>query len=204
MRTGRILLAAAVLGSGLLAAAGMPAQESMDSIMEKARAQAQEIEKLKKVLNEEPDQNVRLAAFNLMVENGDPTMRAVAIEAGLASADALLQAAAFKEAIMSLDRIHLELGVDGGASQEIQEKSRAYLAKNGDVLVLDLDKKDPKNGTFSGSGRLKGEVTGTHLTYVRGYGSGVLELKDDDAVSGKVTLRVSGSNLEFLASGKIR
>ena len=203
MRARRMLLAAVTLGSALLVVAGVPAQESMDSIMEKARAQAQEIEKLKKVLNEEPDQNVRLAAFNLMVENGDPTMRAVAIEAGLASADSLLQAAAFKEAIMSLDRIHLELTVDGGASQEIQEKSRAYLAKNGDALVLDLAKKDTKNGTFSGAYGFKGEVTGTHLTYVKGRDNGTLELKDDDAVSGEITV-YAGGYLQFLASGKIR
>jgi hypothetical protein len=135
-------MAAAALGSGLLAAAGAPAQESMDSILEKARAQAQETEKLKKILNEEPDQNVRLPAFNLM-------------------------------------------------------------AKNGDALVLDLARKDRKAGTFSGSGGFKGEVTGTHLAYVWGRGSGMLELKDDDAVAGEVTVYYRG-NLEFLAGGKIR
>jgi hypothetical protein len=203
MYTRNALTAIVALVIGLTAAAAAPAQESIDSIMEKARAQAQETEKLKKILNEEPDQNVRLAAFGLMVENGDPTMHAVAVEAGLASADSLLQAAAFREAIMSLDRIHLVLTVDSGASQEIQEKSKAYLAKNGDALVLDLAKKDRKAGTFSGRGGFKGEVTGTHLTYVWGRGSGVLELKDDDAVSGKVTV-YSGGYLEFLATGKIR
>jgi len=202
MCTRNALMAIVALVIGLMAAAAAPAQESIDSILEKARAQAQETEKLKKILNEEPDQNVRLAAFGLMVENGDPTMHAVAVEAGLASADSLLQAAAFKEAIMSLDRIHLVLAVDSGASQGIQEKSKAYLAKNGEALVLDLAKKDRKAGTFS-HGAFKGEVAGTHLTYVWGRGSGVLELKDDDAVSGKVTV-YSGGYLEFLGTGKIR
>ena len=198
-----VFMAVVALVSAMTAAGGAQAQESIDSILEKARAQAQETEKLKKILNEEPDQNVRLAAFGLMVENGDPTMHAVAVEAGLASADSLLQAAAFQEAIMSLDRIHLELTVDSSAAQEIQEKSKDYLAKNGDALVLDLAKKERKAGTFSGRAGFKGEVTGTHLTYVLGRGSGVLELKDDDAVTGKVTV-YSGAYLEFLATGKIR
>lgn len=55
------------------------------------------------------NRKVRRVAFGLMVVSGDPTMHAVVIEAGLASANSLLQAAAFKEAIMSPGRIHLVL-----------------------------------------------------------------------------------------------
>jgi hypothetical protein len=84
---------------GLAVSTGVFAQDSVDDLLEKARAEAAEIEKLKKILNEEPDQNVRLAAFGLMIKDSNSTMHEIAVEAGLASADKLLQAAAFKEAI---------------------------------------------------------------------------------------------------------
>jgi hypothetical protein len=198
----RVLLMVLVMTSGLVATGGVFAQDSVDAILEKARGQAREIEKLKRVLNEEPDPNVRLAAFDLMVQDGDSTMHAIAVDAGLASADRLLQAAAFREAIMSLDRLHLTLSVDTSAAQEMQEKARAYLDKNGNTLVLVFKKKDRKAGTFSNA-NLSGEVTGTLVTYKHGHGSGTLELKDDNAVSGNVTVYSSGY-MQFLASGRIR
>ena len=56
--------------------------------------------------------------------------------------------------------------------------------------------------TFSGS-NLSGEVTGTLVTYKYGNGSGTLELKDDNAISGDVIVH-SGGYMQFLASGRIR
>lgn len=198
----RVMLMVLFMTTGLAATGGVFAQDSADAILEKARGQAREIEKLKKVLNEEPDPNVRLVAFDLMVKDGDSTMHAIAVDAGLASADRLLQAAAFREAIMSLDRLHLTLSVDTGAAQAMQEKARAHLDKHGDALVIGFKKKDTGAGTFSGPS-LQGEVAGTQLTFKWGKTSGVLALKDDSAVSGSVNLYSSGY-MQFLASGRIR
>ena len=78
------------------------AKSTADDILEQARGGAQEIEKLKKALITEPDQNVRLKIFELMLSNQDPIMHEIAVEMGLASADKLLQSAAFKETIMRL------------------------------------------------------------------------------------------------------
>ena len=188
---------------GLAVSTGVFAQDSVDDLLEKARARAGEIEKLKKIINEEPDQNVRLAAFDLMINNGDNTMHEVAVEAGLASADKLLQAAAFKEAIMSLDRLHLTLVVDTDASDEIQGISQAYLDKNGDQYVLTFKKKDTKAGTISGY-NFSAQVTGTQLTYTWGYSNGTVSLKDDDAVSGDIMHQNGNQKLKFVATGKIR
>ena len=202
MLTRRIVMAVLVITAGLAAAGNLAAQDSVDALLEKARGQAQKYEKLKRVLNEEPDQNVRLAAFDLMVRDGDTMMHDIAVDAGLASADRLLQAAAFREAIMSLDRLHLTLSIDPDASSEMQEKAGKYLDKNGNALVIVFKKKDPKAGTFSGAS-LSGEVTGTLVTYKLGYGSGSLELRDDNAISGNVVVYSSGT-MQFLASGRIR
>lgn len=188
---------------GLAMVGNVSAQDSVEQLLEKARARAGEIEKLKKVINEEPDQNVRLAAFDLMINNGDNTMHEVAVEAGLASADKLLQAAAFKEAIMSLDRLHLTLVVDTDASDEIQGISQAYLDKNGDQYVLTFKKKDTKAGTISGH-NFSAQVTGTQLTYTWGYSNGTVSLKDDDAVSGDIMHQNGNQKLKFVATGKIR
>ena len=199
----RVMMMVFAMTLGLAVSTGVFAQDSVDDILEKARAEAAEIEKLKKILNEEPDQNVRLAAFGLMIKDPNSTMHEIAVEAGLASADKLLQAAAFKEAIMSLDRIHLTLVVDQDASDAIQKKSQEYIDTNGDQYVIPLAKKDHEAGTFS-SGYHSGEVTGTHLTYVYTQSNGMFSLKDDNAISGDMMLKVRNENLKFVASGKIR
>ena len=198
----RVMMAILVVAAGLVVSEGVFSQDSADQILEKARARAAEIEKLKKVLNEEPDQNVRLAAFDLMISKGDSVMHEIAVEAGLASADKLLQAAAFKEAIMNLARLHLTLVVDPDASETIQQASQAYLDKNGDQYVLPFDKKDTKAGTVS-SGYFSAQVTGTQLTYKWQKNNGTLSLRDDNAVSGDIML-YSKQALKFVATGNIR
>ena len=199
----RVLVVCIPVMLGLATAVNGFAQDSVDEMLEKARARAAEIEKLKKVINEEPDQNVRLAAFDLMVNSGDTVMHEIAVEAGLASADKLLQAAAFKAAMMDLDRLHLTLVVDEDASEGIRKASRAYLDKNGDQYVLPFDKKDPKAGTISAR-YFSAEVIGTRLTYTWSNHNGALSLKDDNAVSGDIMHKEGIQNLKFVATGNIR
>lgn len=186
-----------------LANTAVSAADSMEQILEKARAEAAEIEKMKKVLNEEPDPNVRLAAFNLMTKQGNGTMYEVAVDAGLASADRLLQAAAFKAAIMALDRLHLTLQVDESASDAIQKNSRDYLDRKGDQYIIPLNNKDMVAGTFKSAG-WSGEVTGTQFSFVYGRQRGTLSLIDDDAVRGKIEFPEGAKQLSYLATGKIR
>lgn len=199
----RVLVVCIPVMLGLVMAGNGFAQDSVDQMLEKARARAAETEKLKKVINEEPDQNVRLAAFDLMIGSDDSVMHEIAIEAGLASADKLLQAAAFKAAIMDLDRLHLTLVVDSDASGEIQKNAQAYLDKNGDQYVLAFEKKDTRAGSISGR-YFAAEVTGTQLTYTFGKGSGTLPLKDDNAVSGDIMMKPAKQTLQFVATGNIR
>ena len=187
----------------LLVGTAASAADSMEQLLEKARAEAAEIEKMKRLLNEEPDPNVRLAAFNLMIRQGNGTMYEVAVDAGLASADRLLQAAAFKAAIMALDRLHLALQVDESASDAIQKASRDYLDRQGDQYIIPFDNKDVDAGTFK-SGYWIGEVTGTQLSFVNRKQNGTLSLKDDDAVSGKIEFPEGRNQLSYIATGKIR
>jgi len=188
----------------LLAGMGAAVADSTEQLLEKARAEAAEIEKMKKILNEEPDPNVRLAAFNLMIQQGSGTMYDIAVDAGLASADRLLQSAAFKAAIMDLDRLHLTLKVDDKASGDIQKNSQDYLDRQGDQYVIPLDKKDIDAGTFK-SGYWSGEVTGTQISFVKSnLDKGTLSLTDDDAVTGEVEFPDKRKQVSFIATGKIR
>ena len=179
------------------------AKSSADEILEQAREGAQEIEKLKKVLTTEPDQNVRLKVFDLMINNDDPIMHNVALEAGLASADKLLQSAAFKEAIMSLDSLHIQLEVNPKSSKKVQEKAKEYIENSGQQYVVVIKERDRKTGVFSYEGQyIKGQVVGTTLTFTTNGGKGSFKLKDADIAVGIISVgRRSGS---FIGTFKIR
>ncbi|HRP36055.1 MAG TPA: hypothetical protein PLI48_09255, partial [Gammaproteobacteria bacterium] len=60
--------------------------QSAAEIIEQARARARQVEEIKQVLND-PDQNVRLAAFEAMVGSDDSLMRELALDAGINSTD---------------------------------------------------------------------------------------------------------------------
>ncbi len=182
------------------------AADSADQILEKARAKGQEIEKLKKVLIEDPDQNVRLTVFDLMINNGDPSMHDVAVDVGLSSADALLQAAAFKESIMGLDRLQLTLTSDSTSSEKSQKECKEWIAKNGSGLAILLNEKDNIKGSFTTGGMYasnKGEISGTLLLFGINEGNGTLQLEDDNALIGKINVG-SQAQISCLVTAKFR
>lgn len=178
------------------------AQSSAAEMLEKARARARDMEELKAVLNG-PDQNMRLAAFDVMVNSGDDAMQQIAIDIGLASADSLLQAMAFKKVIMGLDRIVLTLEPVEDQPEEGRTAAQNHLAAAGNSYVIEMPKKDEKAGTFSVNSSSNGEVSGTILTFKYQYDSGMLELQDDATVNGQVTLYKSGYG-KFDATARIR
>lgn len=180
------------------------AQTSATEILEKARSQAKDFEDLKKALNG-PDQNMRLATFDAMVRSGDPMLRDIAIDIGMASADSLMQAAAFREAIMGLDRLHFSLEIDPNAPEKVQETSTKALNK-GSEFVLQLGYHDRENARFAfGKGykdnpKYMGEVTGTTLTFQYGNDSGTFTLKDDNMIEGIL----KSAKAQFVATSRIR
>lgn len=179
------------------------AQSSAAEMLEKARARSRDMEELKAVLNG-PDQNMRLATFDVMVNSGDEAMRQVAIEAGLASADPLMQGMAFKVSILSLERIMMTLELDTSQPADVQEKSQAILNANGlsyDVPIIDTD---PKTGTFTIYSKYKGQVNGTTMSFKYSYDGGQLELVDERTIKGPVRLYKSGQYGSFIATAKIR
>ncbi|MGI9224492.1 MAG: hypothetical protein ACR2QX_08470 [Woeseiaceae bacterium] len=178
------------------------AQSSAAELLEQARARSRDLEELKGVLNG-PDQNMRLATFDVMVNSGDDAMRQVAIDLGLASADPLLQAMAFKETVLGLNRIVFTLELDTSQPETVQQKARAYMNANGASYDFPIAKVDKKTGIFTIKSSHTGQVNGTTLTFKRGYDTGALELIDETTIKGTIKTYKGGFG-GFIATAKIR
>lgn len=185
------LLAGAAIAIGLFATPSVSiAQQSAAEMLEQARARARDMEELKKVLNG-PDQNMRLASFDIMVNSGDNAMREIAIDLGLASTDSLMQAMAFKEAIMGLDSIVMNLEIDSSQPKEIQDIAEKFLSSKGNVYTVHITGRDKANGTFDIK-RNKGQVSGTSVNFTEGYNSGTLQMVDESTMRGAVRVYEGG------------
>ena len=202
-----IIIVIATIGvvAGLFTGAGVAvAQTSAAEMLEQARARAREMEELKAVLNG-PDQNMRLASFDIMINSGDEAMRQIAIDTGLASADPLMQAMAFKESVLSLNRIVMSLEIDKSQPAEIQAKSQAVLDANGNAYEIPILETDKKTGIFKIKSSYTGQVTGLELTFKYSYDNGRLSLVDETTMKGPIRIYKGGSGYgSFVATAKIR
>lgn len=203
MKNSIIVIAIVCLSAGLFAGSNVAvAQTSAAEMLEQARARAREMEQLKAVLNG-PDQNMRLASFDIMVNSGDEAMRQIAIDTGLASADTLMQAMAFKESVLSLNRIVMSLEIDDSQPAEIQAKSQAILNANGNAYEFPIAESDKKTGIFKIDSRYKGQVTGLELTFKYSYDGGRLSIVDETTMKGPIRIHKGGYG-NFIATAKIR
>ena len=178
------------------------AQTSAAEMLEQARARSRDMEELRAVLNG-PDQNMRLAIFDVMANSGDGAMREIAIDLGLASADPLLQAMAFKETILGLNRVVFTLELDTSQPETVQTKAQAYMNANGARYEFPIAKVDKKTGIFTMKSSYTGQVSGTTLTFKNGHDSGQLELVDETTIKGTITTYKGGYG-GFIATAKIR
>ena len=194
--------AVAATAAMLFSPAPVYAQTSAAEMLEQARARSREMEEMKAVLNG-PDQNMRLAAFDVMVRSGDEAMRQVALDLGLASADPLMQAMAFKETILSLNRIVFTLELDTSEPDSVQQKAQAYLNSNGATYQFPIASVDRDTGVFVIKSSYTGQVNGTTLTFKNGYDTGQLELVDETTIKGKIKTYKGGFG-GFIATAKVR
>jgi hypothetical protein len=194
------------LALALVFSADALAQASAADIIEEARARARQVEELKQILND-PDQNVRLAAFEAMVASDDPLMRELALDAGLASTDQVLRGMALRHAVLSLKQLNITLSADESAPKPVQELSTAYLTKSGNnyVLVMDPKTSDVTRGTFNAPGNTShtGNVSGLVVTFNYQYYTGELHLQDDNTLGGVINHSRSGAH-RFKATAPLR
>ncbi len=194
-------VAAVLLGLSMVSI-NTHAQTSASEIIEQARERARNIEEFKGVLND-PDQNVRLAAFEVMVTNDDPLMRELALDTGLASTDQVLRGLAFKHAVLGLDQLVLTLEKNESAPKKVQERTEVYLERYGQKLVINIDTSevDLNRGYFA-YGNQTGNISGTVMTFDYGNYLGDLRLQDDNSLAGQVNF--GNGNSQFKATAPIR
>lgn len=181
--------------------------QSAAEIIEQARARARQVEEIKQVLND-PDQNVRLAAFEAMVGSDDSLMRELALDAGLNSTDEVLRGMALRQAVLGLAQLTITLAVDTAAPKAIQDSSREFLEKNGNSYVMAIDPKtrDLSTGAFNMPGNVnqRGNVSGRVVTFKYSYYTGELHLQEDNTLAGTVHYQWSSNNHQFKATAPLR
>ena len=181
--------------------------QSTAEIIEQARARARQVEEIKQVLND-PDQNVRLAAFEAMVGSDDSLMRELALDAGMNSTDQVLRGMALRQAVLGLSQLAITLTVDNTAPKAIQDSSREFLEKNGNSYVMAIDPKtrDLSTGAFSqpGNTQSRGNISGLVVTFKYTYYTGELYLQEDNTLAGTVHYQWSSNNHQFKATAPLR
>jgi hypothetical protein len=181
--------------------------QSAAEIVEQARARARQVEEIKQVLND-PDQNVRLAAFEAMVGSDDSLMRELALDAGLNSTDQVLRGLALRHAVLGLAQLTLTLTVDDSAPKSTQETTRDYLEKSGSTYVMAIDQKtkDLSTGAFNlpSYANHRGNVSGLVVTFNYSNYIGELHLQDDNTLAGTLSHARSGKAWQFKATAPLR
>lgn len=196
-----LVVLAAIATCLMLDAFAVSAQTTTAAMLEEARARSRDIEQLKAVLNG-PDQNMRLATFDVMVNSDDEVMRRIAIDLGMASADPLLRGMALKASILSLHHIIFDLEIDRSQPEPIQKRAEEILNSSGSTYRLPIAKADKTTGTFSTQTHQGGQVTGTRLLFKNGNDKGAFDLIDERTLKGTLMIYNRG-NGGFVATAKI-
>lgn len=175
--------------------------DEIDDLMEQARIQGQSYQRIRDIINTEPDQNVRLAAFDLLMMDEDPHIKSIGIDAGLASTDKLLQAAAFKLAVFDLERIPLRLEVAESKAKVLPKFAKRIIDNQANIWTMKIATKDNSAGTF-GDRNSFGEFNGLSIYYsYKSYDlKAILHLKNGDEIEGDFFVQ----GYKFKATGKIR
>jgi hypothetical protein len=89
-------------------------QQSAAEVLKKANAAASEVEQLRQNLRS-PDQSVRVATFQAMIESNNPSLVEIAISEGFASTDEAMKTMAFRAAAADTERVIFEpIGLPAG------------------------------------------------------------------------------------------
>ena len=97
-----------------LSVAQKATQQSAAEVLKKANAASSEIEQLRQNLRS-PDQSVRVATFQAMIESNNPSLKEVAISEGFASTDETIKTMTFRAVAGDLIRVRLEpVGLPAG------------------------------------------------------------------------------------------
>ncbi|MFW8567084.1 hypothetical protein [Orrella sp. 11846] len=180
----KYLLSTAIFG--LMIATSQTWAQSAAETIERARSEAREFNEYKVAL-EDPDQSVRLALFEEMLKLPNPPLRMMAIQTGINSTDNILRSRALQAQIMGMEQLHFQISVNPKAPSKAQERTRAFIEKEGGSFVLYLYDKDNGAGTFKTSGfKFDGQIRNLQVQLYGSYGQNKIDLHllDDNLLQG--------------------
>lgn len=161
-----------------------------ESLADKIKKRSGEIAEVKALLND-PDQNTRAAAMDVMLKSDDTAMREIAYSTGFNSADDAIRAIALRNKFNELDSFTMYFSIPEDADDKLKKQFNYF----GGSLTLVFKEYDENTGKFktvstknSSSTYLKpGNVSGLTITFNTRYCGGTLSLNEESELAGTVT-----------------
>lgn len=180
------------------------AQLSPEEILAQAQGRADQIAEYRALLNN-PDQNVRVAALDVMLKSNDPAMREIAFNLAFSSADDAMRAIALRNKMHYLKTLNFDLSVMENATENEVEVASERFANSYPLLIEGLD--DSTGSISFSDSRITGQINGIGMEFFHGGSgrtcSGELTLADGTAeLSG--TLNCSATSLKGNYNLKLR
>lgn len=161
----------------------------IDAIRQKAKQDAGQYAELRQLMRD-PDQNIRLAAFEAMVDHGDPALYEIAVSMGLADADEVVRARALWEAISRRTTIVLHADPDKTLAPEGQRTLKATYPEDL-VFTIKAIAEGYKCLNFQSAGSkchrgYSADVSGLVVSFDYRDLSGEMVLREDGILAGHV------------------
>tara|TARA_R110002073_G_scaffold940_7_gene6996 strand:+ start:32877 stop:33494 length:618 start_codon:yes stop_codon:yes gene_type:complete len=151
-----VLLCSSVVAVSAVAAPGA------DELIAQAQERAAKITEYREVLNH-PDQNVRLAALDIMLKSEDPVMREIAYNQAFISADETMRAVALRNRLKDLSEFTFTLSL---TEKPTELEKTAILENLQGIYGIAINAYDVDSGKiseFNDYYRNTGQVSGTSL-----------------------------------------
>ncbi len=159
-----------------------------ETLVEKIKKRAAEASEIRALLND-PDQNTRIAALDVMLKSTDTAMRELAYTTGFNSADDTLRAITLRNKFNELNTLTLYFTLPEDADEKIKSQFDYF----GGSLSLLFDSYDENTGKFkaasskSSSYPKPGSVSGLSVNFNTRYCGGTLVLNEESELAGEVT-----------------
>lgn len=166
--------------------ATLSAPVNAESLAEKIKKRAGETAEIKALLND-PDQNTRIAALDVMLKSQDTAMRELAYTTGFNSADDTFRAIALRNKFNELKSVTVYLELPENSSDDLK---KVYDSRAG-ILILSITKYNEAVGSFaSGEGssnyKYDSSVSGLSVNFQTRQCGGTLILNDESTLEGEV------------------
>lgn len=163
------------------------AQMSAADLKKQIQQRAGNIEEFRLLLND-PDQTVRLAALDVMLKSNDIAMRELAYGVCFNSADEAMRVVCLKNRFADLTTVGVQIGKIDSPS-DTQSKA---LKEWGGIYNFEISEFDEKTGTFKTRGTHRagtGQINGTGLVLSQAYCDGQLRLGEGGRMEGELGCR---------------